>query len=310
MINYTEMASHSDALLEQKAQIEDENAALQARIDAILAEREAEEPAVEELEGACRELENAINECNKQQAVIKYDAGEVKGQINAVRDQISSMQFEILNVQEESDSFRENIVKSPKRLRRELDEEQESLERRKERAAHLESDVRAMERKVAAMRLASEEVATAVKAIEDVEVEMERCKKASKDAKMQSTSIETHSSMMRELVAKHKYLERQAKAAEDKLGRLRAQKDVKLEAAKHALELAEQEKVALSTENRSMSESVKENRALAKQLRQQLETQRLQHSAALLEKRQEFFALEEEVQTYNRRLLAEISNSV
>ena len=142
MINYTEMASHSDALLEQKAQIEDENAALQARIDAILAEREAEEPAVEELEGACRELENAINECNKQQAVIKYDAGEVKGQINAVRDQISSMQFEILNVQEESDSFRENIVKSPKRLRRELDEEQESLERRKERAAHLESDAR------------------------------------------------------------------------------------------------------------------------------------------------------------------------
>jgi len=309
MITYAEMAAASDALLEKKAQIDEENAALQARIDAIMKEREAEAPAVEELEEACRKLEADINECNKQQAVIKYDAGEIKNQINAVRDQISSMQFETLNVQEESDNLKGNIVRSPERLRRELDEEHESLEKRKERAAQLEEDCGAVERKVMAVRRANEELAVAVKAIEDVEAEMDRCKKASKDAKMQSTSIETHSSMMRELVSKHNYLERQVKAAEDKLGRLRAQKSVKLEAVKEALELAELEKEALSTENRCLSESVKENQALAKQLGQQLESQRLQHSAALLEKRQEFFALEEEAQGYNRRLLAEIASN-
>jgi hypothetical protein len=71
--------------------LEEEHGALERELQELLAQRAAEEPAIQQLTEECTKLENEINVLNKRQAILRHETGELKAKNNELRDEVVSI---------------------------------------------------------------------------------------------------------------------------------------------------------------------------------------------------------------------------
>ncbi|KAG0565779.1 hypothetical protein KC19_7G014000 [Ceratodon purpureus] len=112
------------ALIEQT---EERLAALNTEIEAIEADRRAQQPAVQLLETETKELHQEIQVLNKQHGAINTDIRALKQEGVAVADEISAEKFSLLQLKDEQERLKSQIVQSPQKLQRSLAEKKATL---------------------------------------------------------------------------------------------------------------------------------------------------------------------------------------
>ncbi|KAJ3683511.1 hypothetical protein LUZ60_013738 [Juncus effusus] len=125
-------------LLKELPNYDERKAQLTERIDEIKTEisnREMEvkmeEPAVKQVESEVRELDILIQSYNKQQANLKTEAKDLTDKIGSLNDKISKADFELMKQAQENAELESQIVQSPEKFQKALEEKKSAREEAK-----------------------------------------------------------------------------------------------------------------------------------------------------------------------------------
>lgn len=108
-------------------QSEERLAVLNSEIEAIEADRRAQQPAVQVLEAETKELNQEIQVLNKQHGALNSDIRALKQAGQAVAEEISTEKFSLIQLKEERARLKRQIVQSPQKLQRSLAEKKAAL---------------------------------------------------------------------------------------------------------------------------------------------------------------------------------------
>mmetsp|Transcript_13300 Transcript_13300/g.17332 ORF Transcript_13300/g.17332 Transcript_13300/m.17332 type:complete len:412 (-) Transcript_13300:910-2145(-) len=227
LMKFQELSEKTEELFEIREQSELENHKITEEINRLKLDREKEKPQIERLQKECQQLEDEINDFNKQQSKLKYEVGNLKEKRSQLRDQLASIEFQKLNTRQESERIQKNIVKSPERIKRELRTEQRQLEKSREENAAIKENLRSLQSKLEHIEKSESDISSVYQLIEDIEQEFVKCKSASKEQKKMSAAIKAHASLTKQLLSTKKEMEKQLQIMNDRVARLKKQRDIK-----------------------------------------------------------------------------------
>ncbi|XP_024390098.1 uncharacterized protein [Physcomitrium patens] len=108
-------------------QSEERLAALKNEIEALEADRLAQQPAVQALEAETKVLNQEIQALNKQHGALQSDIRALKQEGQAVAEEISAEKYSLIQQKEEQERLKSQIVQSPQKLQRSLAEKKAAL---------------------------------------------------------------------------------------------------------------------------------------------------------------------------------------
>ena len=110
-------------------------------------------------------------------------------------------QFQLLETRHENETLKSQVVNSPDRLLNEISSLTNSLEEKKGEVSELEHRKREINAKYDSLLRQEKDLGKVMTLMEDIESEMNKCKKTTKDMKLQKASIETNQAEMLEFNA-------------------------------------------------------------------------------------------------------------
>lgn len=161
----------------------------------------------------------------------------------------ATSQFSLLTARQEIGKLQQQVVRSPERLKRELESLAASAETEKEESAAVERRARdlAGRHEVAVRTLRDVERTSAL--LEEAAQELEKAKEAARSVKHGQAKIKENKAAMVELETKEQHTQRQIARAQERLGAFRRHADVKSAAAEQAMEAAKEELTQISREH-------------------------------------------------------------
>lgn len=292
LVNFNDMSSSTEALLDQKAALEEHGAAIKDKIEDILAARAAEEPVVEKLKQECRGLEADLKQSNKQQSSLKHETKQLKAKISELKDYVATLRFEKLNLGQECERMQGNVVRSPARLKTELSQQKDALEAEKAQNEALAQKLAELREAGAALDKAHAQMKGLGELMSKVEESMLGCKHVSKETKRMTAAIKDHSSVMRQMQTKKEETEKQMGITQERLSRLANTKTIKAAAAEHALGEATKERDQLREANAATRRETAALNDQVEEAQELLAAQALAHKAELQKRRHAFSKLD------------------
>eukprot|EP00850_Spirogloea_muscicola_P000885 SM000003S11130 [mRNA] locus=s3:1138193:1140561:+ [translate_table: standard] len=309
---YQELQSKSDALLEKKQALEEANMQLAAELKQMEVARAAEEPAVAALEAETQDLVSQIAGLNKHQAQLAAEVRTLKQTATELSDKVANEKFLLLNARQEAVRLKAEIVESPEKLQRTLDELSSSVERERAAVGDAERRARDLQSKLDCVaKVCTEnptkverEVQKCIGMMQEAEAEITKHKEVSKKVKGVQAKIKVDEDEVWRLAAEHQHLERQAQAAMERLQKFRQQSAGRREAAERKLEAARAQGSVAEVENEATLAKASETQAKSEAMYKSIESDRAEHEREMVAMIAQFDALQTQVHEYHQRLAA------
>ena len=266
---YSALSTETDKLSEAHGLLRDENEDLRRQLDELKAQAAEDEPAHEQLDEQIDSLEAAIEELNKDQASQKFEMQGMKKEKKDRTDDIMGVQFELQNVKSEIEDLERQVVHSPRRIKRDIAEIAGQLAQEKQEAAVLEAQIRDQTASMVVADKALLDAAQVQEALDLVQTEIKSRASSQAVVDERKAQLEANSVELAEVTSQRAAWKKQLTRLEDKIAKTGADSELKIEAAKQALEAAKEE---LAEELASERQLVEADAHTKKQLQ---ETQQL-----------------------------------
>lgn len=245
---YMQYSQETDAMMSDKAALEEENERL------LLARREAErkraeeEPALHALEAENEQRQVTVRELFNSHTAILNESHQLKAKVQETRDATREISFQLLNAKEECDGLRKQIVPDPRKLKAELQALHDAVSLEKSSIKSLEAKCSHSSKEAAAIETAEGQLNELLKVQADVESEAGRLKEAQRKINEASEARSTHDTEQSELAHQVRAVTQRMTHTRERMERQKEQHAAKDEDARAALSLAERQWGELSEE--------------------------------------------------------------
>jgi len=309
LLMYTTLSTETDKLMESQQTLRDENEDLRRQLDELKAQAAEDEPAHEQLNVQIEDLEGSIEELNKDQAKQKFEMQGMKKNKKDLTDDIMGVQFELQNVKTEIDDLERQVVHSPRRIKRDITEIQAQLAAEKAEAATLEAQIRDQGTSLAVADKGMQDTAKVQAALQEVEAEFQKCTSTQAVVDDRKSQLTANGAELAEVASQRQAWKKQLTRLEDKITKNGADSEVKIESAKHALELARSELAEEQSGERQLAEAAAHTDKQLQETQQLIVGEAEAGQKSIVQAVENYKQLQTNVQSYNRKLLGEISNS-
>jgi kinetochore protein Nuf2 len=158
LVMYSELAVKRDQLLDTLKRLQEEEAAMGKELSLLQEQTAAEAGEMTRLEQGCEVAEAELEELNHTQATIRAEGSELKKQSQELKESLAKATHTLETAIEEKTRTQAQIVRSPARVRKELQDVAKEVEAEKAEGLGAERDAREMNLRVAAVVKGEKEV--------------------------------------------------------------------------------------------------------------------------------------------------------
>jgi len=307
LVLFTELMEARQATLDGLAAAQDEKARLEAELAALREETAAEVVVIEAETRACDGLAAEIEKLNHAQAALKAESRGVKKTAADRKEALLALARDLEALITEKDRLRGQVVQSPARVRAEMADAAESLERERTEAAAVEKQARWTEARGSALDNAREAVRRCAELLDDVATERAKEDAALQELAQTKASVEANAEKTAEGRVTTSSLSHQLERFEEKLAHLRAHAEAKRTAAEQALADAAAELENARGEKSHTISALQDVEAEARALQQTLEGERRRHAEECAQMVAAYKGLEAAVRKHNDALRSAMS---
>lgn len=170
---------HTDALLQRSEEarinidrLDYENDDLAKRAEALKAQRQREEPAIEEARNCNRNLTDDLRAFKKQQAALSLQLDKIKDEKKALIRSLMDCQYLIDTNQRECNKLQPYIVDSPDQLQQVISDLGRSLVKEREAVDATERQVRALQTSADSFAVVEGDVSNCIRLMEECQKEI------------------------------------------------------------------------------------------------------------------------------------------
>ena len=301
---YTELQEGLESLIVERDAIADENAALMAELNTIKEAQAAELPEVERLEKETETVFQENHSLHKQQAALSSEVRGIKQQVNVLTDEASQLRYKLSQARSTGEDLRLQIVHSPQRIKAVLEEIGNAVERERAATSDAEKRSRELAARLEVATKVERDVEKSLSLMEEAENEIKNKKEISQKVKALRAEVADAEHEASQLAATHQHLKRQQAALMDRIDRVRAQCEVKKQAAEGRVEEQLRNKEAIEAENAAAVAKLAENEAAIRSYQDHIMELRETHEHQIGQVLDQYQTLREAVARYHKDMEA------
>lgn len=256
LAEFDELVLETEALENQRMELEEGLAQNKQAVERVLAQRRAEEPRVQQLRDENVAHSDRLLQMKKEQGRLLAEVDALKGdKAEAVQKQ-TDIQYQLQIVAAELAKLQTRLATAPADIRRDVDDMQTQLQSERASLGESERKVRELGAKVDVLQQLDADVAAAIAAMEQVATDMERTAAEARALDETRAQLAAHTHERPTLAHRLEALDRQVKLATERLERARRQLEEKRTARQAQMD-------ALTARLAEVSKLRKERHALA-----------------------------------------------
>jgi len=197
---------------------------------------------IQEIENECLEIEQEISKQNKLQASIRTETGKLKKQANTLKGKAATALLSLQEAKSEEHALSTQVVQSPKRIKREMEQAVKFLEATKKGCNEIEYEVATVKRRVQNVKECVENVQNSLDIMEN------ELKGINNDHNLASKELQEavekkmeNEKVVQDFLHKKRELERRIHYNEEKLSHHRQQGVRRLATVQQELDFAQTE---------------------------------------------------------------------
>lgn len=198
----------------------------------------------------CQNLESEIARSNKEQASKREQAAALKREANDLKDELASATWALQETQAEVENLMGQVVSSPQRRTEELATQKERLEKEKLETRRMQEGIQQNKTKLIHLQQSIKNLQDAMSLQQQVQEEAEKYEKAMSQVNETDKEVEANQEKAEEITNKSEEAERGLIRVEEKLGHLRKQGIMKMEATQDRLDTAKEQLLIVEKERR------------------------------------------------------------
>lgn len=304
---YQEFEARTTEIVEEKSALESEMNTLKPEIDKLKISFAKTAPIIKAREAESKELSDSISRLNKEQSVLKEETKAMKEEIQHLNEKMANDKFNFLHSQQQCDTLRNQIVKSPEKLKsrlvqmkaditqksREVGEQTDRLSHMRAQAMLLKKVSGKLDKRIMTLRECAEQKKKGKELHQELKTKLKDYQKQEDEIITQRGSAQHHEQQISSSQAKLESLQRQAE-----------QKRVK---AQQALDEAERKRAALKFSIGQDLDQVKHNQGIIQRKEMDLQRQSEEHSREMEELQKHLEQLLKSVRTYHSETLSALA---
>ena len=303
---YEELRQQREEVLAALQEAQGEHANLLKDLDDAKAATDECWKEIEEVENDCAEIEAEITQQNKLQASLREESKHLKRKANELKDAIATVAIELEEAQVEDRKLSAQVVKSPARVKSEMNVMMASLEKAKGESANAEKEANLVKRKIANVSKARGIVEEATNIMMDIGTEKTKYEGVVDEIKDRASSIASTKKRTAEFTEQMEDYEKQVHRVEEKIEHTRKQGRTKLDAAQEALDNAQRELLLVEKGRRDGMARVEASEAEVRTLEAEIEKDQRDARAEIAEMIEEFRSFEAVALEHDTKLMQSI----
>jgi len=302
LVRFQQLTDQSEHLLQSRSKLENENLKLRAELDKLKAAREKELPEIQAAETQIDAYAEEMSNLNQQQSTLQNELRELKTANTEISDKLAEEKFAVLNETQEICRLQSQVVRSPERVKKEIEEMQETLDTEKENLKSMRNHSRQLSQRADGIEKCELELQRLLKLMADCETEMQQAKAIKEAIIDHNAQISEKQGELQKLAQAHTHCVRQAKSVEDRLLRVKKQASDRRAESQAAQEEMQAELQMVEQEREAVNKRVLSNEEMEAHTKRKIEEMTAAHNQELDELRAKYSALEKSVVEYHRQL--------
>ena len=227
LAEFDELVLETEALENQRMELEEGLARDKQAIESVLAQRRADEPRVQQLRDENLAHSDRLLQMKKEQGRLLAEVDALKGDKAEAVQRQTDIQYQLQIVAAELAKLQSRLATEPADLRRDVDDMQAQLQSERASLGESERKARELGAKVDVLQQLDADVAAAIAAMEQVAADMERTAAEARALEETRAQLATYTHERPTLAHRLEVLDRQVKLATERLERARRQLEEK-----------------------------------------------------------------------------------
>lgn len=304
---YDEMVQHRlDNFMSPFDQAKEENLLLTEQLQFLKRESEQDWKAIETVQNECAAIEIEITRMNKLQASIRQENNQMKKKVNDIIDEIETKTLALQELQAEEKNLSQQVVKSPDRIQKELDEVVASLETQKRDTALVEKEIQNSRNKINCLIEAKEDILKVMSTMDEVKGAMFEFNEVQAQVGDAKSALDESTKQAKQVSLAVEELEKNIKDLEQKMEQNTTLHQRGMEKAHEDYKKAQHDMLVVEREKRDGMAQVNNAEADLIALESIISKERSQHQTELEEMMQTYRRLESAMLQQDATLLSAI----
>eukprot|EP00211_Chloroparvula_japonica_P003431 CAMPEP_0119137916 /NCGR_PEP_ID=MMETSP1310-20130426/24633_1 /TAXON_ID=464262 /ORGANISM="Genus nov. species nov., Strain RCC2339" /LENGTH=442 /DNA_ID=CAMNT_0007129057 /DNA_START=36 /DNA_END=1361 /DNA_ORIENTATION=+ len=299
---YEELREKSDQLIRRKQTLLVENEELQRELEILKQQRKEAEPQIKVLSAETDELAAEVSAMNKTQADVTSRTRELKRSIEEVKATLKSDGEMLNNLKSQVRRLKGQIIESPEKTRKYIEELGREVEKEKEEIANLERKHRDLLARLDTLQKVERDVSKTIEAMGACVEQREKSKTYRKEIQETQVKIDDMKKKQYELDVELGHLKSQIELATKKSASLTDQYFHKKQSAEESRREAQAFRALQMKEGNTSRQKVQKNEEAVRKWEQKVTERRCNHNAEVEKIKIKYRDLENSVMEYHNRL--------
>lgn len=299
---YTELQDRHEELIDERDRLKLENLDLERELKRLQDERDAELPEVANVE-ADIDIAFAENQSlNKQHAALSNQVKTLKDEVTAVTDESSDLRLQVNNAKGIQQDLQAQIVTSPHKIRAVLDDLAGAVQVEQALSQEAEKRARDLAAKLESALKIEKELVRVISTMHETDVEIGKKKDVSKRVKALRAKLSSQEQDINQLEATHHHLGRQHASLVERIDRVKAQCDIRKQAAQGRVEEQLRHREAIEAGNAAAVAKLNQNEASIRAIESEMADLKASHEHQIGNVLNEYYRLLQCVDMYHQKL--------
>ncbi len=299
---YTELQDRHEELIDARNRLKLENLDLERELKRLQDERDAELPEVANVEADVDIVFAENQSLNKQQAALSKQVKSLKEEVTAVADEGSELRLEMSNAKSIQQDLQAQIVTSPHKIRAVLDDLAGAVQVEQALSQEAEKRARDLAAKLDSALKIEKELARVISMMHETDVEIRKKKDVSKRVKALRAKLSSQEEDINQLEATHQHLGRQHTSLAERIDRVKAQCDIRKQAAQGRVEEQLRHREAIEAGNAAAVAKLNQNEASIRAIESQMADLKASHEHQIGNVLNQYYGLLQAVEMYHQKI--------
>lgn len=239
---------------------------------------------------------------NKQQAALSNQVKALKDEVTAATDESSELKLRVNTAKATQQDLEAQIVTSPHKIRAVLEDLAGAVQMEQALSQEAEKRARDLAAKLDAALKIEKELARVISAMHETDAEIKKKKDVSKRVKALRAKLSAQEHDITQLEATHQHLGRQHASLVERIDRVKAQCDIRKQAAQGRVEEQLRHREAIEAGNAAAVAKLNQNEARIRAIEAQMLELRDSHEGQIRSVLNQYYGLLQAVESYHQRI--------
>lgn len=239
---------------------------------------------------------------NKQQAALSNQVKALKDEVTAVTDESSELRLEVSTAKATQQDLQAQIVTSPHKIRAVLEDLAGAVEVEQALFQEAEKRARDLAAKLDSALKIEKELARVILMMQETDVEIKKKKEVSKRVKALRAKLSSQEQDINQLEATHQHLGRQHASLVERIDRVKAQCDIRKQAAQGRVEEQLRHREAIEAGNAAAVAKLNQNEASIRAIEAQMADLKASHEHQIANVLNQYYGLLQAVEMYHQKI--------